>query len=88
MNTEKYVKKNSAGKMKIFKIESHGTAYFIENKLLACCPLLIGGKPCLESSCIVEEAPKRYRGRHIKALRLLGVRKNEIDSYLKNINYF
>jgi hypothetical protein len=88
MNTEKSVKKNSTGKMRIVKIESHSTAYFIENKFLACSPLLIGGEPCMESSCIVEEAPKNYRVKHIKALKLLGVRKNEIDSYLKKVNYY
>ena len=65
--------------MKIVKIESHGTAYFIENKLLACCPLFIEGKPDMESSCIVEEAPKSYRDSHIKALKLLGIKENEID---------
>jgi hypothetical protein len=87
MNAE-HVKGNSKVKIRFVKIESHGTAYFIENKFLACCPFLVGGEPCWESSCKVEEAPQNYRAGHTKALRLLGVGNNEIASYLKDINYY
>lgn len=79
---------NLKSEKRFVKIESHGTAYFIENNFLACCPLLVGGKLCKESSCIVEEAPKSFRRDHLKALRLLGIGNNEAVQYLKNINYY